>query len=269
MECISTPKYSLSINGTLYGYFQGARGLRKGDPMSPYLFVIDLEYLSRKLDTLKDDLLLFGKADMSSVTRLNECLMEFSQVSGLEPNPTKCSMFLSGRLQWIKSVILGIQMFWTSNYILPIKVLEKIDKMCADFLWGHKMHLVAWSAICQDHNQGGLGVYLAKFCNYASAAKLLWMIHNKKDILWIKWIHGNYLRQNNVWQVQNRESDSWMWKQNLKVRDLLALKLGNTDNLLSVINSCCTGDKSSIFSMYKRLNQQVPSTAISGTIWGG
>ncbi|XP_020262884.1 uncharacterized protein LOC109838865 [Asparagus officinalis] len=277
------------------------------------------------------DILLFGKADMSSITRLNECLMEFSQVSGLEPNPAKCSVFLSGidevlkaqicsylkfsegvlplrylgvplitkrlswldcsplisrissqfqnwqnnktlsyagRLQLIKSVILGIQMFWTSNYILPIKVLEKIDKMCVDFLWGHKMHLVAWSAICQDHKQGGLGVYSAKFWNFASAAKLLWMIHNKKDIMWIKWIHGNYLRQNNVWQVQNRKSDSWMWKQILKVRDLLSLKFGSIDNMLSVINNCCTGDNFSISAMYKRLNQQVPST-ISGTIWGG
>ncbi|XP_020254055.1 uncharacterized protein LOC109831127 [Asparagus officinalis] len=39
--------------------------------------------------------------------------------------------------------------------------------------------------------------------------------------------------------------------------------------MLSVINICCTGDNFSISAMYKRLNQQVPTTAISGTIWGG
>ncbi|XP_059281002.1 secreted RxLR effector protein 78-like [Lycium ferocissimum] len=54
LECVSTVSYSIIINGEPTLPFEAARGLRQGDPMSPFLFAIGMEYLSRMLNGLKE-----------------------------------------------------------------------------------------------------------------------------------------------------------------------------------------------------------------------
>ncbi|XP_020272339.1 uncharacterized protein LOC109847522 [Asparagus officinalis] len=161
----------------------------------------------------------------------------------------KKALSYAGRLQLIKSVILGIHLFWTSNYILPVKVLEKIDSLCSDFLWNGKIHLVSWSDICQSKKHGGLGIYAAKFWNQAAALKLLWLIHLKKDMLWIKWVHENYLKQTSIWLVQAKVNDSWMWKQIIKIRDKMIGKFDSVTNLQNIIAVNCSNSKERLCRM--------------------
>ncbi|KAL9664893.1 hypothetical protein QQ045_020302 [Rhodiola kirilowii] len=60
MAYVSAVRYCIRINGDITEFFTPQRGLRQGDPLSPYLFIICTEWLSHKLRVLHANGLLKG-----------------------------------------------------------------------------------------------------------------------------------------------------------------------------------------------------------------
>ncbi|KAL2224542.1 UNVERIFIED_CONTAM: hypothetical protein Sindi_3021900 [Sesamum indicum] len=143
-ECVTTTSFSIGLNGKPHGFFAGARGLRQGDPLSPYLFVLVMEalhlgFLQRieqdmqftyhwKCESSKvfqmgfaDDLLLLCKADLDSIRVFKEGLDWFAELSGLRLNVQKSHLIISRSAQNLKDQMLDILGFQEGH--LPMRYL--------------------------------------------------------------------------------------------------------------------------------------------------
>lgn len=60
MECVLTVSYSILLNGKPLQLFKPKCGLRQGDPLSPFLFILCMEALSGMLTNLEEENKLKG-----------------------------------------------------------------------------------------------------------------------------------------------------------------------------------------------------------------
>ncbi|KAL0289337.1 UNVERIFIED_CONTAM: hypothetical protein Sangu_2619800 [Sesamum angustifolium] len=115
------------------------------------------------------------------------------------------SLSFAGRLELIRSVIQGVECFWLQIFPLPAAVVEKIHRLCRNFLWNSKRAPVAWEDICHPKNEGGLGIRHTQTWNVALLARVLWNIHRKADTLWVQWVDAVYLKGGSVWDWQPKK----------------------------------------------------------------
>ncbi|GJV60546.1 putative reverse transcriptase domain, reverse transcriptase zinc-binding domain protein [Tanacetum coccineum] len=172
MECVTSTSFSLSINGSLHGYFKGKRGLRQGDPMSPYLFTLVMEVLTLMLSKrvrdsnnftyhrycsnlniinlfFADDLFLFAHGDMDSARVIMDSLDEFKHASGLTPSLPKSTAYFCNVFNYVKLGILNILPFEEGKlpvmYLgVPLVPSRLVYRDCSELMERIKRRVCDW-----------------------------------------------------------------------------------------------------------------------------
>eukprot|EP00253_Pinus_taeda_P014598 PITA_14598 len=114
MACITSPSFSILINGSASTFFHSERGLRQGCPLSPLLFLLVMEGLSRLMEDAKragdigglgisdlcylthllfvDDVLILLDGSIRDSRTFLKILQRFSAATGMLPNQSKSTI---------------------------------------------------------------------------------------------------------------------------------------------------------------------------------
>ena len=118
MSCIFSTSTFLLVNGSQLDSFEPSRGLRQGNPISPYIFILCMEFLSSLINKkceegkwikvkasrggpgfshsfFADDLLLYAKADRGNCEAIVDVLEEFCELTGQKISKVKSKVFFS------------------------------------------------------------------------------------------------------------------------------------------------------------------------------
>ncbi|RVW16173.1 hypothetical protein CK203_074347 [Vitis vinifera] len=183
--CISTASFSVLVNGTSTGFFQSSKGLRQGDPLSPYLFVIAMEVFSSFLKRAVDGGFMLGcrvkgrvgvenklgKSELIPVGRvenIDDLALDFGYKVGSLPSLIWAFPWVLRlrRTTLIRSTLSNLPIYLMSLLRLPSSIRRRLEQIQRDFLWGvSKMGVGVLKSLVESVIRGKYGEDRGGWCS--------------------------------------------------------------------------------------------------------
>eukprot|EP00253_Pinus_taeda_P001769 PITA_01769 len=204
MAVVTSSSFSILVNGSPSGIFTPSGGLRQGDPLSPFLFIIMMEGLGKSIKRAKVEGIIKGLRLTKNGQSVNH--QQFLDDTMLQALPA------------------------------PKGVLQQFNNIQRDFLWGKeetrkKWALVSWEEICKPKSHGGPGLNDPEILSKVLGAKLWWRWVKEPEAKWaMTWkekyasswkkkdlirmsgnIKGSYI-QNKAWDNRSLVQDNSFWE---------------------------------------------------------
>nr|GEV15128.1 hypothetical protein [Tanacetum cinerariifolium] len=272
MVYVKTTSFTINVNGELCGFFKGGKGLRQGDPLSPYLFTLFMECFTLMMERnvqrnpkfqyhfgckgiklthvcFADDLLVLCHGDAESVKVVRDTIEEFGKCSGLLPNFHKRVPLITKRLgikncKCLVDKVRSRISNWKNKFLscagrlqLIASILESIQvNWCTVFLLP--------KTVIKEINSLLMGFLWCNGKLSRGKAKIAW-----KKICKPKSHGGLGLKDLEIWNkallISIDPNDSWGWKNLMEIRNEIRkhvwCKLGDGMTTSTWYDNWCEG----------------------------
>lgn len=128
----------------------------------------------------------FGVSLISSRLNVANCATLLDKITHRMHSWLSKNLSFASRLQLISFVLYSIQVYWTSIFCLPKKVIHVVEQKFSRFLWNGKVDgaakvKVSWQDLCVPKQEGGLGIKSLEIWNWASMMRHIWSVFARSD----------------------------------------------------------------------------------------